>query len=401
MSDFDREERAFRGALAAHAMEAPVEMPSAAPATATELRRPWWAVSVAAVAVLVLGVVIVPLLFGRSDRPLGGATRSGAASTADGWRWVSYRTLEVQAPADWAYGYSALRPDCIGPDDIAAARAGAGVPHAPYVMVGGQNRPSPATGCPSNAPTQDPPDPAFGALPFALWQPFVQLDTPSNNQVPAATTMDGRWDYHQWRLTRATIAGVQVTVLSAPQDPSLGTRVIASARTVQVNSLGCRTDAPIVADQLVRPSGPALPATELVSTVTICEYARAAGAMGLEGSRQLTGDDARALLSAIRDAPPGTIDSASPAGECTTARRHGVQPGKAITLRFYRDQDQSDTPVAEANVYYDECFGSGIVDSERTYALTGANCHPLFSKAPVVLWYGTTPVATACGLGGI
>ena len=70
---------------------------------------------------------------------------------------------------------------------------------------------------------------------------------------------------------------------------------------------------------------------------------------------------------------------------------------RAFALRFFATGDDTTSPLAEAYVYYDWCFGNGIVAADRKHRLTKANCAPLFSKPPISLWSGSIPVVDACG----
>ena len=75
MSEFDREEAAFRAALARHSADAPTDLPE----VAAQPRRPWWIVSVAAAAAIVAATTVAPLVArDRADRP---ASPGGASST--------------------------------------------------------------------------------------------------------------------------------------------------------------------------------------------------------------------------------------------------------------------------------------------------------------------------------
>jgi hypothetical protein len=68
----------------------------------------------------------------------------------------------------------------------------------------------------------------------------------------------------------------------------------------------------------------------------------------------------------------------------------------AIALRFFESADDATTPLAEAYVYYDSCFGNGIFDSAGARQLTRANCRPLFARPPIRLWITQPPVTEVC-----
>jgi hypothetical protein len=305
----------------------------------------------------------------------------------EGWRWVGIRDVEVLAPATWKFDYEAVRPDCIdagNPRDPWARD----VPAAPYVTLGTPNRVVPAIGCNRKRNPGDP-GPAFGALPFALWQPFVKFSQARADLEDPSHT-DGEWEYRGWKLTRRTVSGVQITVLAPPYRPTLGQIVLSSVRQVQTTTLGCEADSPAAARRFARPTGAPIPVPEAVAAVAVCHYSRIPGISGLDGSRQITGQAAQKLVEANRGAPssggPDEPQHCSP----------DMFGDSAIALRFFGRGD-STSPLAEAYVFFDWCFGNGIFDSAGARKLTKANCAPLFARPPVTFWSGQSVVVEACG----
>lgn len=353
-------------------------------------RRPWWLISVTVAATVVMVILVVSILaWDGGDPPTSPADTSPVvAEDGDDWRWVSFRDLEVKAPAAWAFDYEAGRPDCIAKPQDPRDPWARDVPRAPYVMVGGGARAVPAIGCMRKANAGDP-DPAFGALPFVLWQPYIKLDE-ARPDLGDPDREDGQWDHRGWRLTRTTIDEVQVTTLAAPDAPAIGDTVLASARHVQTTDLGCDSRSPVQGERNIEPTGPPIPATEDVGAVTICEYSRIPDRGGLDGSRRITGDRARTLVEAIHNAPTG----GGPDRPETCV--HDMYGERAIALRFFGAAGETKTPLAEAYVYYDWCFGNGIIDSKDRRQLTRANCGPLFAKPPIFYWGGSAPVASLC-----
>jgi hypothetical protein len=326
------------------------------------------------------------------DPNSGSASTEGPSAAAGGdreWRWVSLRGVEVQAPAHWAISYEAVRPDCIDPDSPRNDPWASDVPDAPYVAVGTPNRGVPMIGCLRQRESGDP-GVAFGELPFSLWQPFVRLEQ-ARPDLEDPSRMDGHWQYRGWQLTRDTIDGVQVTVLAPPDTPALGGDVMRSAREVETTSLGCESTSPVQAEQFAQPSGAAVPAPKSVEAIAVCEYSRTPGSVGLEGSRRITGSAARDLVEAIRDAP----QSGGPDQPHNCVR--DMYGDRAIALRFFGNREQTTAALAEAYVYYDWCFGNGIVDAQGKRKLTRASCAPLFAEAPISLWSGQRPIVEACG----
>ncbi|MDP3890089.1 hypothetical protein [Nocardioides sp.] len=239
-----------------------------------------------------------------SSSPSDAESSSGSeGEDARSWRRVALRDLEVQVPAGWDADHDAARPDCIrggGPRDPWARD----VPDRPYVMVGTPNRAIRAIGCSPKRPEDD--APAFGVLPFELWQPYVALaqhDIDLDHPDPALR--EGRWEHRGWQLTRQTVGDVQVSVLAPPDEPELAEHVLGSARRVEITDLGCDPASPVQAEDFVTPNGDGVPPADEVAAVAVCEYSRAPENAGLEGSRRITGDEARDLVRAIHQAPEG------------------------------------------------------------------------------------------------
>jgi len=366
--------------------EAPPNPGRAAGARAYAAARRRRRIAIGAATAAVVTALVVP--FALADR--GGEPAESPTTIPEdpAWRWVSYRDVEVKAPAAWNFDYEALRPDCIIPGELGGPWT-KDVPSAPYVMVGASNRPVPLIGC-FGGPEPGDPDPAFGDLPFALWQPFVKLDE-ARPDLDHPDRKDGQWQYRDWRLTRTTVARVQITVLASPEDPSLGRSVLDSVRNVEITSLGCEPGSPVRSERFAQPSGSPLPASEEVASVAICEYSRRQGHAGLEGSRRISGEAARDLVEAINAAPSG--GGPDDPGNCVDYN-YG---DSAIALRFFATPEQTSTPLAEAYVYYDWCFGNGILDAHGKRHLTKANCAPLFAAPPISLWSGQRRIVAVCG----
>ena len=373
VSEFDREEAAFRDAFARHAEDAGTT------GFGTP-RRHWRApLLVAAVVLLIVGAA-VGAVSTRDDKP--------DSSPADGTglehaQWIGIRNIEVKAPADWAPKYEPALPECI--------RGNTNDPAQPslmkqgYVVIGVPERFINAIGCVRTRDVGDP-DAAFGDLPFPLWRPYVKV-------VPARPDLaegneeyrDGAWEFRGWRLTRKTVDDVQVSVLSVPGDDALGPEVMSSARRVSWNSLGCPVDSAVLdhPDVDARP----LPAPSDVTGVVVCDYERNQWGHGLAGSRELAGNAASALVTAIQDAPP--VPSA---GRGTTCRH---RTDRALTLLFRGSGGQVAT---SAFVYVDSCAENGVVvPGLGTRQLTRSDCSPLFAEPPIGLFIPrTSAVRRAC-----
>lgn len=141
------------------------------------------------------------------------------------------------------------------------------------------------------------------------------------------------------------------------------------------------------------PTAGPIPGGDWRGVVALCQYSRGTmGPAGLVGSRQLTGTDARALVGAINDAPVG--GGPDRPQNCT----HDHQGDSAVLLRFLPPDGtpEESAAVPEAHLYYDWCFGNGIVNGEATRELTRANCRPVFAEPPVTIWSAQSNVAGLC-----
>lgn len=387
MSDFDREERAFREALERHGAATPDAPLEVAPA----LRRAWWLAGVAAAAVVL--AVAVPLALGAGDGHGSGLDPADPSSSAPanpalagGTRWLGFRDLEVQVPADWPLDDGPIRPDCVhGPKD---AKSWGGPDH-PYVEVATGFGGVPLIGCTSPPAPADLPSafspPPFGSLPFEFWTSHVTLTNPT------ADVPDGTWTYRGWTLTRRTLGDVQVVVLESPEDGGLAARVMSSARRTSLDVNGCPTVSDVQKAAFQVPEAEGVPDGDFQGVIAVCQYERGrSAASGLVGSRQIAGADATELVAAIRDAPVG--GGPDRPENCL----HDEYGDTGILLRFLPpDWVPRDVLYPEAYVYYDTCFGNGIVDRSGSRQLTVGDCRPLFAGT-VRIWEAQSDVADLC-----
>ena len=379
MTEFEWEARVLRSALAQHADDAP-DIPDIG---RPDRRRHAAMVVVAAlvVAAVVLGAsVAAPRLLGGQDPVAPSGAKQTTPVDESQWQWVGLHAIEVRAPIGWGYAREAVRPDCINPDDPKDPW-GTAVPVAPYVTVTSLQQAVPLIGC--TAPRPGNPDPAFGDLPFALWQPHVRLDavTASTSQQPG-----GRWTHEGWRLSRRTFGDVQVSVLTPPEGSDIAEQVFASARTVETNHLGCATATPF-SEGLPEPGGAPVPPAADVEAIAVCDYSRIDGAEGLQGSWLMKSQQARDLTSAVLDSPTG--QGPDKPQNCSP----DMFGDSAVALRFLGD---SDAVLADAYVYTQWCFGNGIVTSSGSRMLTEENCSPIFSRPEVAWWSGQAAVMRLC-----
>ena len=221
------------------------------------------------------------------------ADRGRAASTpADGWRWESYQSIEVQVPEDWDYGVTGS-PPCL----VKKVQR-------PYVGRPGAVQ---AIGCRDPLP------------PLAYRASYLWFDRESRNPaVPAGTAehgiVDGRTPDvqpadHGWVEETRLVDDLHVTVLS--DDDSLRRRILDSARLiVGSDANGCTPDHPLAHQPQGRPAlTGGLKSLGTVESVAVCRYAIGA----LVGDRRapliagsaVTGNAAAAMVDAITSAPGG------------------------------------------------------------------------------------------------
>lgn len=386
MTDFEREERAFREAFAGQALDAPTITPEPA------VRQRGW-LSAGLVAATVLAVVGTTFVLQRDGDPKPPVPTP--VVTPSYWdqhegRWISFRDIEILAPADWSYDYEAIRPDCITEPPTGERDSWADdVPRKPYVSLGSEGRGVPLVGC-IRDPRSGDPDPAFGQLPFRWWQPYVKVEV-ARPDLGRPESRDADLEYRGWHLTRSTTRGIQVTVLSAPDNDALGAAVQSSLRAVTTSNLGCQIDSPVQRDGFRQPTGAPVPTADAVGSVTICDYDRdTEHGGGLGGSLRISGAAARDLVQAIHDAPAG--GGPNTPNTCL----HDTSRDRVIALRFFDAAENASSVLAEAFVYTASCFGNGIVDSRSEHQLTRANCGPLFAQAPIGFWGGSAGVFESC-----
>lgn len=427
MSDFEREERAFRAALARAAdsfepreLAIPGDAEESGPAAvsvetekaqekAPVRRRSTWILAAAAavLAVIGLGGVVANL------QPTGGGDESTAASDtagledqsgdapkpfsgkeeaapegtysdprrtdlgapAEGKRWAVRYDIAFQVPQEWADATAPALPECIAePGDQWDT-----VPRTPYV-ANITHQPVPAIACNEKNDRDFPAE--FGKVPFALWQPYVLIEKPGKGDAPET----GSWEHQGWLLTRVQVEDAYATILTGPGDADVNGDIKASLRTTPKDPYGCETASPLAAGDPVRP--PTEPATSPLEgddpdSIAICEYEPSSAS--LTGSREITGSEASGLVEAIRDAParsgPNTPQNCA-AGQPVTAY---------VILRIFRDGEPGDVYVN-----YENCDDHGFYDGITVHELSPVACRPVFAEEPVTIYSAQGDVAKVC-----
>ncbi|MEI7054410.1 hypothetical protein WBG06_01220 [Nocardioides sp. CCNWLW239] len=423
MSDFEREERAFRAALsrAADGFEPrELDIPGATEATdevettdekAPVRRRTTWILAAAAavLAVVGLGGVVANLQSngggdattaasdeGAAEDSSGGAPkalseqgeaapegtytdrgRTDLPAPAEGMRWAVRYDIAFQVPEEWADATAPARPDCIAePGDQWDT-----VPRTPYV-ANVTNQPVPMIACNETADRDFPAQ--FGTVPFSLWQPYVLVEKPEPN---AAEPETGSWEHEGWLLTRVQIEDAYATILTGPGDDDVNAQIKGSLRTTPKDPYGCETASPLAEGDPVRPkTEPKTSALEggVPESIAVCRYEPSSAS--LTGSREITGAAAAALVEAIRIAParsgPNTPQNCA-AGQPITAY---------VILRIFREEG------APRDVYvnYENCDDHGFFDGTTVRELTPAACRPVFAEEPVTIYSAQGDVARVC-----
>lgn len=352
--DDARAERAFRDAFRERADR--LEPATLGPRTS---RRRWPVLVAGAAAVAVIAVAATfAVINADDDQPgpdLGAATADAtdlptAGDETPRMRTVSFRGVELEVPVDWR-------------DAQMFEDNGCGYPDAPFVAVENISMVSDlmicsgrATGAPEGFPAAKEKD----------WSPNVQV---TSLAAAAESLPDGRTTYDDWSLTRTTVDGVRIEVLTDNATRAVGRQVLGSVRTVEVDHNGCEATSPVQAIELVRPDPFDIASIDAVTSIAVCQYVRGDTATpGLTASEVLVGGAAQAELEAIQSAPVG--GGPNDPQNCAPDL-HGEQ---AVVLRLGDDG----AALGDAFVYYDWCFGNGIDDGTTRHSITVENCSPLF-----------------------
>lgn len=361
--DDARAERAFRDALSQRADRLePATLGT--PGQRARRGRQWPLLVAGAAAIAVLAVTATLAVINAAD-DTGGPDLSAATADTDttdtqtptdeapsGLRTVGYRDLEIEVPQEWA---SVATPN---PN-------GCGYPETPFVATYDPTQAFRQNLCVNR---ENPPE-GFPAAPQAEWTPNVQL---SPTSAAAESLPDGKTTYDDWTLTRTTVGGVRIEILTDASTAAVVEPILASARTVETDTNGCDVTSPAQSNEFVRPEAFDLADIATVTSIAVCQYIRGDPTTpGLTGSTMLTGDDAQAELEAIQAAPAG----GGPDNPQNCAP--DLYGDSALVLRL-GDQDAT---ASDLYVYYDWCFGNGFDDGTTRRAITADNCPALFSGA--------------------
>lgn len=359
MNDLDtRAEQAFRDALSRQADA--FEPASLAPISQRPRVRRWVGIVAAAGVLLVLGGTALGVALWRDDS--GEAGRDTVSEPAAGWRYESYRDVQIEVPESWGHQYAPGSDWCI--DE-------ANAPREPYVHIGDRDARMISCG------TIPPQDLHGNGVPMRLWATHVSLGDPGD--VPDGTETVAGWT----RIAR-TVGAAQVRVLTDSEHLDEAREIVESARTVEADHNGCAVTSPIQADSWVRPSEPfdVADVTD-VDSIAVCNYAIGVGTdrPWLLASRMLTGTAADDVLAAIQAAPVG--GGPNRPNVCV----HDVE-GAGTVLRL-DGGEQTRTMY----VYNATCVNNGFDDGTNRRELTVAACVPLYGERASYLGFDMTPGA--------
>lgn len=343
MTDHDRAERALARAFAEHAADvdfapldpeqlraktkSPTEGFGGSNASPRRTGRPWgglrpWAqVAIAAallplVAVPVVGLVSsmfnaqssapagapaaapAPPGFGTSAGGVpevdGGQTHVTAdRASSDGWRWESMLDVSVQVPDDWGYGFAPAEDWC--------AADGHQRPEHPFVQRNPLSQATRSILC-----TEPMPD--------SLRQTHLTWRHAQPADADGTVALDPAG---QWVQVNRVVGAAFLTVEVPATDVELAQRILAMARTNEVDPRGCPTSSP---DQAPTAGISALTTT---SDLTVCQYTGQVRP-NLAGSYAMAGDQAQAVLDAVHETAAWTGPATPTCGDA----------GDWLVLRF-------------------------------------------------------------------
>jgi hypothetical protein len=271
----------------------------------------------------------------------------------DGWRWESYRGVEVGVPSDWGWGSGGQRLGqwCINQKDPKpiVGRSGSYVSTLVACSQAKAGKPDPQTLIKNTGWVV-----AFGE---------------ATSKIPRGG------DREVVTYGRVTV------VVQAPE--SLRTRIIATIHLVKIDHQGCPAADSVSLHPAQRPKPPS-DVAELrgVTAVSVCRYEFASkddpqGRGLLESSLRYVGESAASIINQIAAAPKG----GGPNSPETCIASYG---GEIIVLRVTSSSGKS-----QIYVRYSSCVHNGFDDGTTVRSLTRAPMQALI-KGPNALgsWDG-------------
>ncbi|TDO34309.1 hypothetical protein EV643_1273 [Kribbella sp. VKM Ac-2527] len=257
------------------------------------------------------------------------------AQPAKGWHWESYSNIQIQVPDSWQDGTFSHLWTCRG-----------GKPAGPTV-----GRPTtgivPMMACGSLAP------PVAERVSHAFFDYNLQ---------PGVFARGNGW------TEEAKVFGaVGVSVFT--DDDAVRRQIIDSAQLITgTDAYGCAPSSPAVGNTRWRPeTGDGVAAMGEVKSIQICAYRGTTSANQpppLVASAQLTGDDARAVGEALREAPE-IPDRGVFSGNVTAAEGCQVSDSEILVLRLRGDSGEQEVVSRFA-----QCGATGFDDGLMVRQLT-------------------------------
>lgn len=368
----DRAEDAFRAAFAQRARHdfvpldpALLSAPDARPTASAPPRARWpWAVAAVLVVALALPVTTWLRTLAAPPQTTAAAPASSASfpAPAAGFRYASMLDAVVQVPQSWGYA-PALQSDwCVEGKPAASG---------PFVDVAPLGRAVRAIGCPP--------------VPAALQTLHLTWGRAADAVV--ATDAPG------WGVTSRIVGRTRLSVVHTPADAGLAEQILASARAVEADHLGCPTTSPVQGDPVGvrRPTSALTLASMGVPTAAVvCLYDRLVEpGPHLLGSRRLDAAAAAALAASMTGEP---VLRSVPAVDTTVCLPDdAASQGGLATVRFA-------TPAGDADVWVRlaGCRGGVFLDDGASVrSASRASCAPLFGDA-VRRWTWLGPEADLC-----
>ena len=282
-------------------------------------------------------------------------TKDATAETAlpDGWRWESYRGVEVAVPGDWGA-------------DNASQRIGQ------WCVDGGGKEPaigrpggSTLVGCPGGDQVDE--TLVANTGPIVAFADAVYSDG-TDNQVPRGGDRE---------VVRVGDVYVIVQVAQPLRD-----QIVATVRQADVDANDCPSTDAVTRDPSARPDAPVdVASLRGIQSVSACRYALRTGVDGqprpgptLMSSTRVTGRDALRLVRRIAGAPEGSGPN-SP-GNCLKEVSYGEE---IVVLRI-----TSAARVSTVHVRYSGCDHHGFDDGTVVRRLVREPLDTILSDANAV-----------------
>ncbi|ONI66872.1 hypothetical protein BWI15_27165 [Kribbella sp. ALI-6-A] len=302
-------------------------------------------------ALLLTGVAVAAVVVGANTliSRAGSDPETPVAAEHAGWRWETYRNVQLQVPDDWA-------------QDLYAGVKFCGADWTEQKAVVRR---------PGDFITVEQPECPTEVRPTRHVAPSVMF---AGDRPEVIRFADG------WTKETRRIGEQLVTVTSA--DDALRAKIFSTAGVVtSVDGYGCDPASPLARDEVLRPAASGgLTSVGKVKSVSVCRYSGGAPiyredgtpyppkALGMEASSRLTGAVAERFVRDLIAAPLGTGPTV------TTWRVCGADPGReVVVLRVNGSEHDQDV------IYrYAGCKHNGTDDGTTLRRATMATAKVIF-----------------------